>query len=267
MNQDPFAPPASLELAPTNRTSDPAGIAWEVEGKGVFSRFVSTVWSATIAPIETFGHLAEPGSAFAALRFTLLASLVGWLPFWLILPCLAALPMFVGVIAMASPEAGDALGRLGAGMLCAAVASIPVFLILFSLYVELCYGAVFHLCSRLLGGTGSLALSLRAGLYTGAIRAWLCLPLFLSWVPLFGMLFHWGSRLVMLVWSGFALYGAAKRIHGLPHERALGVAVVTPLAVLCLAIGGVLTLAFGIAFLVVGSAAGVMGLVDSIQPS
>jgi hypothetical protein len=266
MNDDPFALPAPLAVAPATSPSEPTIIAWEAEGKGVFSRFFGTVWSATITPIETFSGLAQPGSVFAALRFTLLASLVGWLPFWLILPCLAALPMFVGVVAMASPEAGDVLGRLGAGLLCAGVASIPLVLFLFSLYVELCYGTVLFVLSRLLGGTGSLALSLRAGLYTGAIRAWLCIPLFVSWVPLFGMLFHWGSRLVMLFWSGFAVYGAAKSIHGLPHERALGVAFVTPIIVFCLAIGGVLTFAFGVAFLVVGSATGVMNLVHSVQP-
>jgi len=256
----------STALAPSTfeAPSVDVGIAWETEGRGFFSRFLGTVWSATTAPIETFSGLAEPGSLWAALRFTLMASLVGWLPMWLILPCLAALPMFVGMIAMASPEAGDLLGRFGAGMLCASVAAIPIFLLLFSLYVELCYGAVFFVLARLAGGTGGLIQSVRAMLYTGAIRTWLCIPLFITWIPFVGMLLHWGSRLLMLVWSGFAVYGAAKGIHGLTHERALGVSVATPLIVFGLAIGGVLTLAFTIAFLIVGSAAGVMGLVESV---
>lgn len=257
---------APSTLAPSAFEASSAGgcIAWEAEGRGFFSRFFGTVWSATTAPIETFSGLATPGSFWAALRFTLVASLVGWLPMWLILPCLAALPMFVGMIAMASPEAGDFLGRFGAGMLCASVAAIPVCLLLFSLYVELCYGVVFFVLARLAGGTGSLVSSLRAMLYTGAIRSWLCIPLFLTWIPFVGMLLHWGSRLLMLTWSGFAVYGAAKGIHALPHDRALGVGVATPFLVFGLAIGGVLTFAFGIAFLVVGSAAGVMGLIDSI---
>lgn len=262
MNEE--APSTALAASTFKAPSVHVGIAWEAAGQGFFSRFFGTVWSATTAPIETFSSLAQPGSIWAALRFTFLASLVGWLPMWLILPCLAALPMFVGMIAMAWPEAGDLLGRFGAGMLCASVASIPVFLLLFSLYVELCYGAVFFLLARLAGGTGGLFPSFRAMLYTGAIRTWLCVPLFVTWIPLVGMLLHWGSRLLMLVWSGFAVYGAAKGIHGLTHERALGVGVATPLIVFGLAIGGVLTLAFGIAFVIVGSAAGVMGLVDSL---
>jgi len=257
-------PTTALAPSAFEATSTESGIAWEQAGRGFFSRFFGTVWSATTAPIETFGSLAEPGSLWAALRFTWMASLVAWLPMWLILPCLATLPMFIGMIAMASPEAGDFLGRFGAGMLCASVASIPIFLLLFSLYVEFCYGAVFFILSRMAGGSGGLVLSLRAMLYTGAIRTWLCIPLFVTWIPIVGMVLHWGSRLVMLLWSGFAVYGAAKSIHGLTHERALGVGALTPLLVFGLAIGGVLTLAFGIAFLVVGSAAGVMGLVDSI---
>lgn len=262
MNEE--APSTALAPSTFEAPRADAGIAWEAEGRGFFSRFFGTVWSATTAPIETFSGLAKPGSLWAALRFTITASLVAWLPMWLILPCLAALPMFVGMIAMASPEAGDLLGRFGAGMLCASVAAIPIFLLLFSLYVELCYGAVFFVLARLAGGTGGLLPSLRAMLYTGAIRTWLCIPLFITWIPFVGMLLHWGSRLLMLIWSGFAVYGAAKGIHGLTHERALGVGVATPLIVFGLAIGGVLTLAFGIAFLIVGSAAGVMGLVDSI---
>ena len=163
MNEE--APSDALAHTAFEASSVDVGIAWEAEGLGFFSRFFATVWSATTAPIATFSGLAKPGSLWAALRFTFLASLVGWLPMWLILPCLAALPMFVGMIAMASPEAGDLLGRFGAGMLCASVASIPVFLLLFSLYVELCYGAVFFLLARLAGGTGGLFPSLRDALH------------------------------------------------------------------------------------------------------
>jgi hypothetical protein len=66
-------------------------------------------------------------------------------------------------------------------------------------------------------------------LYTSAIRFWLLPALFLGFVPFVGPMVHTAVRAGFVIWSGFACYGAAKGIHGLGDDRAVGAAILTPL--------------------------------------
>lgn len=223
------------------------GVAWESPERGFFDRFWSTVRDATIDPVTTFRAMGIPGSGGAALRFTLLTSAIGYIPLFLVLSCVGALLVSMAGVILTMPGMPAAVRGLGVGALCGIVGSFPIVAIVFSLYVELAYAVVFHLLCLLAGGKGELGASLRAMLYTGAIRFWLFVPLLLGMIPFVGMVFHLLGRLLMLVWSGFAVYGAAQGVHRLEGDRALLVAIATPAVVVVLAVagGGAMVVALG----------------------
>jgi hypothetical protein len=214
------------------------GLAWESPERSFFDRLWSTVRDATIDPVATFRATGIPGSGGAALRFTLITSAIGYLPLLMFVPCIGVVMLSMASVIMNMPEIPAAVRGIGAGAMCGVIASIPIFVVVFSLYVELLYALVFHLLALLAGGKGSFGASTRAMLYTGAIRFWLFVPLLLGIIPFVGFILHWGCRLAMLVWSGFAVYGAAEGVHQLPQDRAIFVGIATPFLVLLLSIAG-----------------------------
>lgn len=239
------------------------GIAWESQERGFFDRLWSTVRDATIDPVATFRALGIPGSGAAALRFTLVTSAIGYAPMLLVVPCIGAILLSMAGVIMNMPEVPAAIRSIGAGALCGVVASIPIFVVVFSVYVELLYAVVFHLLAMLAGGQGSFSASTRAMLYTGAIRFWLFAPLVLGFIPFVGLVFHWGGRALMLLWSGFAVYGAAEGVHRLPQDRAIFVAIATPCLVMLLSIAGGMLGVVGVGALLFGGLSGLATLLPS----
>lgn len=232
-----------------------AGIAWEAPDRTFFDRLWSTVRDATIDPIATFKATGIPGSGGAAVRFTLITAAVGYFPMLLCVPCLGVFLVSMASVILNNPNVPEAVRGLSAGALCGTVALIPILIVLFSLYTELCYAVVFHLLSMLAGGKGSFSASTRAMLYTGAIRFWLFLPLVAGSIPFVGFIIHWGGRFLMLLWSGFACYGAAQGVHQLEGDRAVLVGIATPCIVLVLSLLGGGLVVGGIALALFGSAA------------
>lgn len=232
------------------------GIAWESPERTFFDRLWSTVRDATIDPIATFRATGIPGSGGAALRFTLITSTIGYAPMLAFVPCLGILALTMASMIMNAPGLPPAVRGLGTGAICGVIAVIPIFIVVFSLYVELSYAIAFHLLSLLAGGKGAFHASMRAMLYTSAIRFWLVPLLLVAPIPFIGFVIHWGGRFLMLVWSGFAVYGAAQGVHQLPQDRAVFVGVATPCVVLLLSLLGFGGTMVGIAALLFGGLSG-----------
>lgn len=232
-----------------------AWIPWEDSQGKLVDRFWTTIWSATSDPINTFARLgegpAEPELAPSA-RLAILASLIGWSPFILLAPCLALLPF---AFASALPERARDLGLLASFGIALAMPFVFVF---GSVAVEIVHAAIFHVIATLAGGVGTSRASLRAMLYTAAIRFWLLPALFLSMVPFVGTMIHLSVRGAFILWSGFACFGAARGVHRLDDNRALLVAILTPL----LSIGLVSFVIALCVFALVTAFAGTLGLGD-----
>jgi hypothetical protein len=218
-------------------------IAWE---DSTLTRVVGlwrTVWSATTDPVGTFGRLGPDGHPREALLFSLVTSVIGWSPTLALMPCLGLFPLLFSRV---MPEGVRAIGT---GALCALAAIMPFVIVLGSVAVELVHGLVFHGLARMVGGVGSLSASMRAMLYTGAIRFWLWAAAALSILPFLAALAQSATRLAFVLWSGFACYGAARSVHGLADDRATLVAILTPL--LSVLVVGVATAALVLAVLTV----------------
>lgn len=241
-----------------------ATIAWEDTSGRFLDRVWITVWSATSDPVGTFGRLGDSTSGDsnsepdleAALRFALVTTVIGWSPFLLITPCLAALPF---AFAEALP---DRVRALGLGAMCAGVGLLPFAFVAASLCAEIVHGAVFHLIARAAGGVGSARASMHAMLYTSAIRFWLAPALFLGFVPFIGSMIHLAVRAGFVLWTGIACYGAARGIHKLDDTRGLVVGIATPL----LSTGLLVFAAFGIGFAFVALFAETLHLGDLLGP-
>lgn len=222
-----------------------ASIAWEDPDQSFFARLWTTIWSATTNPIGTFGLLGdEEGSIVAAARFSLVTAAIGWAPYLLLIPCLSLIPL---VFTQFMP---DEVRAAGTGVVCAVMGGLPFAMLFGSLAVELVHGVVFFTVSRLAGGTATFSASMRAMLYTGAIRFWLFPALFLAFVPFVGWLVQPVWRAGFVIWCGFAAYGAAKGVQHLPDDRAVLVGIATPIlaAMISLGIFGAAVFGFVAAF-------------------
>ena len=137
------------------------GVAWESAERAFFDRLWSTVRDATIDPVATFRAMGIPGSGGAALRLTLITSTIGYLPLLALVPCLGVFMLTMASVILNAPGIPPEVRGLGAGALCGIVAAIPIFVVVFSLYVEISYGLAFHLFSRIAGGKGDFGASMR----------------------------------------------------------------------------------------------------------
>jgi hypothetical protein len=221
---------------------DPSIIAWEGEGS-FFNRLWDTVSSATIDPIGTFARLGRPGASGSnskALSLALITAAIGYWPYLVCAPCFALIPLAVVSTLSSTPvfdQIPEWIRNMGMGIACAGVAAFPALIFLFSLSVDVLYGVVFHILARLFGGKGDLQASMRAGLYTGLIRFWLWPVLLVAFIPMIGTILQILGRLVLLFWSGFAIFGAAGAIHGLDRDRSIAVGVLTPFIAVALLAG------------------------------
>lgn len=229
----------------------PPGIAWEREGS-FFTRLWDSVAPATIDPVTTFRTLGDEGSSSKAVSLALITALIGNAPYLLCAPCLALIPLAFMSVLSTSPLAAEIpewVRGIGMGAACAGVAAFPALIVLISLTADLAYGLVFHVLCRLFGGRGTLNTSLRAGFYAGIIRFWLWPILLVAFIPMIGTILQIAGRLLLVVWTGVALYGAAAGLHSLDQNRSIAVGVLTPLIALGMMAslwGGTLVLIWGL---------------------
>lgn len=89
---------------------------------------------------------------------------------------LALLPLALLGSLSSSPWADEIppwIRGVGMGAMCAMVGSLPILIVLSSLFTDLVHGAAFFVVGKLFGGKGSFSGSMRVGLYTSVIRFWL----------------------------------------------------------------------------------------------
>jgi hypothetical protein len=211
-------------------------IAWEGEGS-FFHRLWETVQASTLDPVGTFRALRDAPTNSKTLSLSVITAAIGNWPYLLCAPCLALVPLMILGSLSSTPLADQIppwVRGIGMGAMCAMVAALPFLIVLSSLFTDLVHGASFFVVGKLFGGKGTLSGSMRAGMYSGVIRFWLWPVLLLGFVPMIGTILQLLGRLALIVWSGFALYGAAQSVHGLEERPAIAVGVLTPVLALSL---------------------------------
>lgn len=254
-------PPSGFSPSSSGPATTP-GVPYEGPG-GFFQRFADQLMLLTTDPVGAGRALGgEPAPLGPAFSFALLASFVAYGPVLVLASCLMLVipTMFAAAL---PPE----LAALQGGMFCVLIGALP-FVILFGHVVsDLLFGASFHLCSVIAGGTGTFSQSLRAVLYVRGTTAWF-LPVWLvilvtSCIPFLPALVQIAARIALLVVAGFTLFGAAQTVHQLPQDRAVLASVLS----LVLGLVGMMALAgiagFVLAVVFAGSLAGLGALAPS----
>lgn len=211
-------------------------IAWEGEGS-FFHRLWETVQATTLDPVGTFRRLRDQPTGGRALSLSVITAAIGNWPYLICAPCIALIPLMLLGSLSSSPLADQIppwIRGVGMGAMCALVGSMPFLIVLGSLFTDLVHGASFFVVGKLFGGKGSFSGSMRAGVYTGVVRFWLWPVLLLGFIPMIGTILQLLGRLALIVWSGFALYGAAQSVHQLEDRPAIAVGVLTPVLALSL---------------------------------
>lgn len=219
-----------------SETSESADIPWEGSGN-FFSRLWETVQGTTLDPVGTFRALRDRPSSGKAFSLSLVTAAIGNWPYMICAPCMALVPLIILGSLSTSPLADQIppwIRQVGMGAICTMVGSLPFLIVLSSLFTDLVHGASFFVVGRLFGGKGTLSGSMRVGLYTGVIRFWLWPVLLLGFIPMIGTVLQLVGRIALIVWSGFALYGAAQGVHRLEDRPAIAVGVLTPVLALSL---------------------------------
>jgi hypothetical protein len=196
------------------RDAAPGVIAWERSDLNVFARLWRTTRDVLTKTEQTLAQLGE-GSVTAAVSYAVVLQVALSVAALLLLsPCvlLAALGWQTPFLGPTTPM----LVPIFAGAVCGS----PIFAAAGGALHALLLGAVFHLASRALGGTGAYATSARVAAYALAVQVvWLLLgPA--AVVPVVGPFVFGVVCFAQLFWLGSALTNVARTQHRLSDARA-----------------------------------------------
>jgi hypothetical protein len=208
-------------------------VAWEDPMLGFWARLFGTTRDALTEPTRTFRAIGD-GSLGPAASYGLTTMLVGYGPLFALFMLAVAAIVFLGM-----GELADRAGveEIGWALVCVLPVVLPAMMVAFSFFCDLYFAVVFHVTAMLLGGKGSFESSLRASLYTGAVRMVLVVLGPFLFVPLFGSVLNLAYRIFALAWCSYALAGAAKRVHRLDDGPALVAGAAPAVSVVLLFVG------------------------------
>lgn len=194
-------------------------MAWERPEDGWPRRWARTVRDLIVRPTATFER-TRPGGWIAPIAFNAVTALMVGVTVTVILACLVG-GVFVARLLPALAELDGADERAMVAGLAALLALYPLGFVVSGLLTHAIVAGVFHLATRLLDGTGSVATSAWAVGYL-SVGQLAMLPLSVaSYVPVLGPFLALLGYVSVGVWLAVHLTTVARVHHGLEGGRAL----------------------------------------------